>query len=213
MGKIIQIRNYNLTKDDKMYKFLGTIRKKSKEIADMPNRAQDVLNYFHVDNFSSGVPIVDILSKLGFEIFQSDLKPDGLSAYIAVDPKFENLYGSNKITCVHIKDSVGHKRFALSHELGHYLFNFDESKNLSYYNTYFPGKDENDLDEQRANKFAANLLMPEKEFREKFKEYEELQSKADIVNALEKYFVVSSTAVVKRLGELEIVGFEKTMEK
>lgn len=213
MGKIIQIKKYNITKGEKMYRdFLCEIRKKPKDISDMPKRAEEVLEKFNVNNYSLGVPIVDILTKLGFEIFQSNLKPDGLSAYIAVNPEFEDLYGSNKITCVHIKKSVGHKRFALAHELGHYFFNCNENECIPYYNTYFPGSEGNDIDEKRANKFAANLLMPEREFRKKFEEYNGLQSKADIVKALEKYFVVSSTAILKRFDELGIDKFKNTVE-
>ena len=192
--------------------FLRSIREKSKEIDDMPDRAQEVLNFFKIDNFSSGVPIVEILTKLGFKIFQSDLEPDDLSAYIAVDPKFKDTFGSNKITCVHIKDSVGHKSFALAHELGHYLFDFNERKTLYYYDTYFPRENEEKLEEKRANKFAANLLMPEKIFREEFAKCEVLQSKADIVNELGQRFRVSPTAVLKRFQELGITGYNDEME-
>lgn len=214
MGKIIEISNYknvNITKGDKMYKnFLKDIRRKSKEINDMPVRAKEVLDYFQVNNLTSGVPVVEILINLGFKIFQSELEPVGLSAYIAVDPKFENVYGSNKITCVHIMDSVGHKKFALAHELGHYLFDFDESESLYYYNTYFPEKDESaeDPKEKRANQFAANLLMPKEEFMKRLEDYKKLESKADIVNALGRYFVVSPTAVIRRFDELGITEFK-----
>lgn len=216
MGKIVYISSYNnkiFTVGDKMDKrFLKEIREKSKEINDMPNRAQEVLEYFHINDFSSGVPIIKILTKMGFKIFQSDLEPDNLSAYIAVDPKFEDTFGSNKITCVHIKDNLGHKTFALAHELAHYLFDFDESKTLYYYDTYFPKENEDKLEERRANKFAANLLMPEKIFLEEFEKCKNLQSKVDIVNELGRHFRVSPTAVLKRFQELGIAGFENNEE-
>ena len=210
MCEIIRFHNFyhkRTTKGEKMYKnFLKNIRKKSKAINDMPVRAQEVLDYFQINNLTSGVPVVEILINLGFKIFQSELEPAGLSAYIAVDPKFESVYGSNKITCVHINDSVGHKKFALAHELGHYLFDFNESENLYYYNTYFPEKDteEQEPNEKRANKFAANLLMPQDAFLNKYEEYKKLESKVDIVTALCRYFVVSPTAVIKRFDELGI---------
>lgn len=210
MGKIIYISNFtNVTKGDKMNrKFLRSIRAKSKGIEDMPSRAQEVLDCFHINDFSSGVPIVEILTNMGFKIFQSDLEPDDLSAYIAVDPTFKDTFGSNKITCVHVKDNLGHKTFALAHELAHYLFDFDESKSLYYYDTYFPKENEDKFEERRANKFAANLLMPEKVFIQKFEDLKSLQSKVDIVNELGKYFNVSPTAVLKRFEELNIKGFD-----
>ena len=156
--------------------------------------------------------IIEILTKLGFKIYQSDLSADGLSAYIAVDPKLKNIFGSNKITCVHSEDNIGHKRFALAHELAHYLFDFNEDENLYYYDTYSVKEKNDKIEEKRANIFAANLLMPKEAFIEKFKEYKSLQSKADIVNALEQYFLVSSTSVLKRLRELDINGYNNYME-
>lgn len=213
MGTIIQYRNSIKTKENKkgvkMYKeIVNEIRQKPVQTIDMPSRAQEVLSYYKIKDFSKGVPIVEILTKLGFKIFQSDLKPDGLSAYIAVNPKFVEVFDSNKITCVHVEDNIGHKRFSLAHELAHYLFDFNESENLCYYNTYFPKKEEDSMEEERANKFAANLLMPEKEFLKKYKEYKKVNGKADTVNELGRYFVVSPTAVLRRFTELNIAGYD-----
>lgn len=211
MGNIIWNAGFgrdNTTEDNKMCKELVTsIRRKPKNLKDMPERAGEVLDYFEISDFSEGVPIVGILKKLGIKAYQKELKPEGLSAYIAVNPKYQDMYGSNKITCVHKMDNVGHKRFALAHELAHYLFDFDENENLIYYNTYFPERAEDSEEEQRANTFAANLLMPEKEFRKCFNEYQILQSKADIVTALGDYFKVSATAVLRRFKELGIEGY------
>lgn len=192
--------------------FVKKIREEEKNIGNMPERANDVLKYFHIKDISSGVPIIEILTKLGFKIYQSDLSADGLSAYIAVDPKLKNIFGSNKITCVHSEDNIGHKRFALAHELAHYLFDFNEDENLYYYDTYSVKEKNDKIEEKRANIFAANLLMPKEAFIEKFKEYKSLRSKADIVNALEQYFLVSSTSVLKRLRELDINGYNNYME-
>ena len=217
MGKVLKYRR-NLRLDNnregtvmdcKMYRNLVLdAKQKANGIEDMPARAREILDYFKIKDFKGGVPIVEILRKFGFKIFQSDLKPEGLSAYIAVDPKFEEVFESNKITCVHVEDNVGHKRFALAHELAHYLFDFNENKNLYYYDTYFPQNEEDSFIEKRANQFAANLLMPEKEFREMFEKYRQTNGKADTVNALGNYFAVSPTAVLKRFKELKIDGYD-----
>lgn len=208
MGKLIFFITAKKVKDTKEVKMcrelVNSIRQKSMKIEDMPTRAQEVLDYFEITDFEGGTPIVAILDKMGFKIYQSDLEPKGLSAYIAVNPKFDEAFGSNKITCVHVNDSVGHKRFALAHELAHYLFDFDESKSLSYYNTYFPDHDKENPEELRANKFAANLLMPERIFRDRIRDYESLQSKAETISALGRYFRVSTTAILRRCAELSI---------
>jgi len=218
MGIVVQYRSIKRTKEGikgvrMCREFVRRIRQHPIQINDMPARAQDVLNYFKIKDFADGVPIVEIVTKFGFKIFQSDLKPKGLSAYIAVDPKFEEIFKSNKITCVHIEDNIGHKRFALAHELAHYLFDFNEDENMYYYNTYFPRNEENSMEENRANQFAANLLMPEKIFRKKYKEYRKNNGKADTVNELGHYFLVSPTAVLRRLEELGIAGYNNLLQR
>lgn len=103
-------------------------------------------------------------------------------------------------------DNIGHKRFALAHELAHYLFDFDENS-VVYYNTYLANEGEQNEIEQRANAFAANLLMPEDEFRKVLNSCNE-EMKADTISYLSDYFQVSVTAVMKRIGELKIEGYD-----
>lgn len=216
MGKTIRITNFtngNIAKGNKMCrKFVMDIRKKSKELDDMPARAQEVLDYFQISDLSSGVPIVEIMTKMGFKIYQSNLEPENLSAYIAIDPKFEDVFESNKIACVNNKDSIGFKRYALAHELAHYFFDFNDEESLYYYDTYFKKKDKKDMSEKCANRFAINLLMPRDEFEKAYNKCKELQSKADIVNALGRFFGVSSDAVLERLIELGIAGYDNNEE-
>lgn len=211
MAKIIQFRECSVeryTKGDKMCKELVVrIRKQEKRIEDMPQRANEVLEYFKVKDITNGVPIIDIMGRLGIKSYQMELQPRELSAYIAVNPKYQEKYGTNKIACVNSMDSIGHKRFALAHELAHYLFDFIESDDMVYYNTYFANDEEQNEIEKRANAFAANLLMPEKEFRKALKENKVQESKADTVTALAQVFQVSATAVIRRCMELGIEGY------
>lgn len=190
---------------------IQSIRRSAAELDDMAKRANDILTYFGIGDCLDGVPIVEILMKMGFKIYQSNLSPDGISAYIAIDPKLEETFKSNKIICVHANDSLGHKRFALAHELCHYLFDFNEAENVSFYNTYFADSSEETEAEKRANRFAAELLMPAQIFRQKYDEYQKLQSKADIVSALARYFVVSPTAVLRRFDEVGITGYSESV--
>ncbi len=213
MNKVIDESNlFSGIVEDSCREFLQKIRERPKDIDDMPNRAQDVLNFFHIKDFTSGVPIVEILTYLGFKIFQSDLEPDDLSAYIVVDPKFADTFGSSKITCVDINDSIGHKTFSLAHELAHYIFDFEENKKLNFYDTYYRNCHDEQLEEKRANQFAANLLMPEQAFLEQYSKCQKLDSKVDIVSELSRQFRVSPTAVIRRFNELDIQGFDSDLE-
>lgn len=103
--------------------FLKEFREKAKEIEDMPDRVQDILDFFNVD-ISSNFPIVEIIKKLGFEVCQSDLDPDGLLAYIAINSIFKDIYGTDKIICINSNNIIGLNNFVLAHELAHYLFDF-----------------------------------------------------------------------------------------
>ncbi len=212
MGDIIWSAVFNKDNtigDKRMCKeLIASIRGKAKSLDDMPERAQEVLDYFGITDFSKGVPIIGIMNKMGIKAYQRELSPEGLSAYISVDPKFQEMYGTNKIACVHKYDNSGHKRFALAHELAHYLFDFDERQDVRYYNTYFSNRYEETEEERRANAFAANLLMPEEEFRKQYILCENLQSKADTVTKLSSFFGVSITAVLKRFEELQIAGYD-----
>ena len=67
MGKIIQYKqlgnrtSYKGTKDFKMCRKLVTdIRSKSSQLIDMPERAQEVLDYFKINERNGEVPIVEI---------------------------------------------------------------------------------------------------------------------------------------------------------
>lgn len=210
MGEIIlfqKLGKHRNTKGEDMCKELITlIRKKSKKISDMPERAMEVIKYFDIKYEQGGVPIIEILSRFGFKVYQQEMQPSDLSAYIAVDPKLQERYGTNRITCVNSSDNIGHKRFALAHELAHYLFDFDEDS-VVYYNTYLANESEQDEIEQRANAFAANLLMPEGEFRKVLSSCNG-EIKADTISYLSDYFQVSVTAVMKRIGELKIEGYD-----
>lgn len=208
MSKIILIRREKYYRGNNMCKkFITEIRKKNNDVNNMPTITKEILKYFGVSKECTEIPIVDMINKIGIKIYQSELEPQGLSGYIAVNPQYAETFGSNKITCVHISDSIGHKRFTLAHELAHYIFDFQEDKDLCYYNTYFPTKQQETLQEERANKFAANLLMPKEIFIEVYHKYEHMQSKVDIVNEISKVFIVSPTAVIKRFDELGINGF------
>lgn len=211
VAKIINFMAYSSRQDtegDNMHKkLIMEIREKPKKISDMPERAREVLNYFQIENSSGGVPIIEILTRLGIKVYQMELEPEKLSAYIAVNPKYQERYGTNKITCVNSRDNIGHKRFALAHELAHYLFDFKENDDIVYYNTYFADDNLNDEAERRANAFAANLLMPEREFKNLAKDWEKQGSKADTITELAKYFQVSATAVIKRCQELQMEGY------
>ena len=59
-----------------------------------------------------------------------------MKAYIAINARYADTFGSTKIACVRKDMSMKLKRFALAHELAHYIFDYDETTQPEYYHIY-----------------------------------------------------------------------------
>ena len=184
--------------------FLKEIRNKPIDIDDMQERAYDILDRFSMRKVThGGVRIVSILNEFGIKTYLDDIKSDSLSAYILIDPALWPKFGTDRIACINTSRSDGHKRFAIAHELAHFLFDYNGSP--VYMDTYISDLPEPmEMKEQRANRFAACILMPEDVFREKYNEISASRLNPDIIEWLSGYFRVSTKAVKKRFGELGI---------
>lgn len=119
-------------------------------------------------------------------------------------PLMQNLrkkYGITKVACVRQDKSNGFKRFAFAHELAHYIFDYNEERELKYYNTY--NKELGVWMEKRTNIFVANVFVPESQFKEKYTEYkEQTNSMPDTIKMLSKFFLVSTSCIETRVSEL-----------
>lgn len=150
------------------------------------------------------VPVVEISQALGFKIFEQDYYGDDgtLSGFIAIDNAYMESIGTDRLISLNREDNNGHKRFTISHELCHYIFDFNPYTMLSYSNPYIT-TEEDDPIEKTANTFAANLLMPKEVFkRESDKLKDQGISFYDMVGKLSEKFAVSSKAIEKRFGEV-----------
>ena len=102
-------------------------------------------------------------------------------------------------------DNIGHQRFTIAHELAHYIF--DVMIDTPYYEAYYRIDEEKnkEIKEYRANKFAANLLIPNSIFIPRY-EYltNKLSNKSTVNKFLSRDFSVSLTAIEKRVQELKL---------
>lgn len=201
---IISITEYKTRITQKglhMNKLKNTLRTKGyAEDHDVIARANEVGRRFFAD--CPGVkPIIKLLNQFGIKVYENDME---IKAYITVNARYADIFGSTKIACVRKDISVGFKRFALAHELAHYIFDYDDAQEPDYYNTY--DGDSDSEEEHRANLFASNLLMPEDEFRSKREELlkETTHSIPDTQAALAEYFGVEVRAIQRRYEELGI---------
>ena len=153
------------------------------------------------------LPVVSLLSRLGFSLFRTTFEKREQSGLIVVDsalPEKSKVFKTNRAVLVNREDSVAHQRFTIAHEIAHYIFDYDEATQPVYYKPYFTTEKEDEV-ELRANRFAAELLMPTKDFCAEFKKYKEdnldLFSLPNAISYLAEQFDVPATAVKRRLGE------------
>lgn len=90
------------------------------------------------------------------------------------------------------------QRFTIAHELGHYVYHKDDDIDEHEFvdTTFFRGMTSNNL-EYTANRFASELLMPEKDVR-RLIDTDKIRSVAELASK----FGVSSAAMLYRIKEL-----------
>lgn len=159
-------------------------------------------------------PIVAIAKHLGFVIFKGEFENltgqnsdyRDASGMITIDGQLVENFGSDKVLVINPKENLGHRRFTIAHELAHYLFDFNETKQYRYVNFYRTNEVSNQV-EIRASRFAA-LLMPVKLFKERYTYLTNSKNITyyELVNKLADEFQVSPTAIVRRIDELSELG-------
>ncbi len=172
------------------------------------NQAINVANEL-VDSFwknrTAPLRIGDMLDSLGFNVLLNDsFDDDKLSGALAIDnnTKVEHF---KKMILLNSKDSTEHQRFTIAHELAHYIF--DAVPEQKYYEAYYRTDEErnNEVREYRANKFAANLLMPASIFVPRYEFVAgQISNKLKVNLILSWDFGVSVTAIKKRIQELNL---------
>lgn len=149
----------------------------------------------------TSVPIVKILNDAGFRILLQEL-PQNTGGYIMISDNYSEKFGSDKIIVLNNSNSPNRRRFTLAHEFGHFLLDPKAKGVFEFYDAYETDDDDSPT-EQLVNKFAAELLMPNKIFSKK---YNELKKKKidiyDIYIALAEFFEVPYKAVKRRVSEL-----------
>ena len=161
--------------------------------------------YGHIGKIAP-TPIVSIANEFGFKTVRADNIPDDISGNIFVGDKVKESYGSDKVIVVGDREVLPHQRFIIAHELAHYLMDYlgnNEYKDKLFTKTY-PKVNHDSMEEIRADRFAAELLMPKKIFSVeyvramKFSNY----SKEYTITYLSELFKVKESSVLRRIAEV-----------
>lgn len=189
-----------------LIEYLANNRKQGKEnsMSDVDEVAEFILKcYGYKENGS--VPINKIIKQFGILPYEEALDKN-LSGDISINGDTYEKYQHDKVILVNEDDVLEHQRFVAAHELAHYLFDYigseAEEKKLFFRDTYEKDKHET-VEEQRANRFAAAILMPRKVF---IKKYNEAQSKGNgrvyLLMYLSRFFKTTINSIERRIQEV-----------
>lgn len=147
-------------------------------------------------NHEFPVDPVSIAQQMGLQVLDTDLPPSVSGALIKE-------VGKDPIIALHHNDHSNRKRFTCAHELGHYVSRIEseDDETVEYEYVDLRGLSAaagSDPDEIFANKFAANLLMPEIMIKKLLKSG---KNHFDI----SLYFGVSNEALKHRLKSLGLI--------
>lgn len=145
------------------------------------------------------VKIIEICQSMDFSVYQQQL-PENICGYIMINGELKDKFKTDRIISVNAKESNKRRRFTVAHELGHFLFDFNPNNSIEYFNMFEIDHVAGDLSEDRANRFAAELLMPKDAIIKHYKKIEK-NSLYDIVQQLSDIFLVPPKAVEVRLKE------------
>ena len=180
---------------------------KENQILDVVNNLLKKADNYRLDN--GNIDVVKLAKSYGFLVYK--LKKDApLKGLIISDiDGDDDSKNGDRIIAFDSTLSEKDNRFIIAHELGHYFLHRktpDFTISGKFVNAYhYNEKSKNESLEEEADFFAANLLLPESAFREKWKEFGNFAGTDFGYEALSNYFLVSVRCVKKRAEELHVL--------
>jgi Zn-dependent peptidase ImmA (M78 family) len=189
-GVVNEIRNRNIQTDE-----------------EIRSAAQQILAEYKIKD--GKIPVVQIINDAGFKTYTLEL-PNTIGGFIILNNELVEKFGSDKVIVVNSQENLNRQRFSFAHEFGHYLLDNGAKENVEYSDSYSFSAFESDANksevEKRMDRFAAELLMPFEDFKQKYEEIKDQHVHMyDVCNALADYFSVPSVAVKKRFEEVGLV--------
>jgi Zn-dependent peptidase ImmA (M78 family) len=171
--------------------------------------AKEIINTYHYTKNTLWVDIRKIMEERNI-IVKDVYLPDEISGVL-------DTRGDRPIVLVQEKHDEKRKRFSLAHELGHFVLNSSPRGVHLDRQTYFRSNlssSGTDIKEKKANRFAAELLMPSDILWEILSEdirdlidAEEEDSLKELNNLATKFYVSIAALTIKISGVLKGKGF------
>lgn len=213
MNNLVDFNKYT-KKRDKREMFTEIIEEVKREgqnghvfsLSEAAEVAKKILNkavYYH----EASTPINRIAEDFGIFTYKTSLSSQNISGVIYVGGTTRKIYNSDKVILVESSDPHKHQRFVIAHEIAHYLFDclskpqYNDGK-LLFAETY-PKKDHNSPKEFRADRFAAELLMPTDLFIRQYNyAMDEKNNRIFTVMYLSEFFQTKVSSIEKRISEV-----------
>lgn len=166
-------------------------------------KAVETLEKVQMHDETDAIDVIKIARKLGFVVGNAGLEDD-VDGFIIIEKGKKKILGqkTDKLIGVNASKELAWKRFIIAHEIGHYMLHYDENTGMYAHREHKTGKNE---EENEADFFAANLLMPRKQFVNRINELRDKKlTTEEMVVLLADKFCVTQKMVERRFGELEI---------
>ena len=185
-------------------------RFQSNEI-DVKTAAEEMVSGLNIDKIP--VNVWEISRMLGLEVLEANFKKKNVSGSIIVSKEVPDIlkkFHTNKAIILNKAESSDIQAFTIAHELGHYVMDITDEQ--QFFENYHISREKEILDikgqefkmrEDRADKFAAILLMPEEHFIDYYNNSVN-KNTDDIYREMANKFMVPLEAVKRRFKELKI---------
>lgn len=191
-----------------IYGVLAMEIKKNRKI-EIENQTEELfkeVGYDYNSNSNIAIDIIYIVKKLGFKVGSALLNNDNDDGFIIVQEGKSEILGikTDKLIGVNSNRNLKWKRFIIAHELAHYKLHYNQESDAGMYahREHRKGKDN---EENEADYFAANILMPADKFKA---EYNKIRNRSSNINEciseLSNLFIVTDKMVERRISELEL---------
>lgn len=191
-----------------LIKKLESVSANNYVVCEAENLADDVLKISGLYGKVAPTPIIKIATEFGFATYTTQNMPEDISGNIFVGGSTKKYYNVDKVIIVGKNEPLPHQRFIVAHELAHYLMDYIGNrdyvgKNLLFTKTY-PKISHNSHEEIRADRFAAELLMPKNVFK---LEYVRAMTRSDYsdeytITYLSQLFKTKESSVKRRIQEV-----------